>query len=102
MKIPCLVKQYTHLSLQVHQVMPHLDELLDGVIVDLLLAGRRVVHIVVGEGLVGADPGLGLARGLEGADLAGVDDFPRQLGPYPHSHPHAAAPVIVHCGPPDI
>ena len=45
------------------------DEVLDSFLVDLLLKGIRLVDVVVGEGLVGAQPHLRLVRSLGDADL---------------------------------
>ena len=70
-----------------------LDESVDGVGVDVLLHALHLVHVVVGERLVGAEPALRLAGRLRHADLAGVDDLAGQLRPEPHGHADAAPSI---------
>ena len=45
------------------------DQVFDRFLVDLFLQGVRLVDVVVGEGLVGAQPHLGVVRGLGDAYL---------------------------------
>ena len=66
------------------------------VVVHLILLTGRVVDIVVREGFIGPDPGLGLSRGLEGADLASVNDLSGQLGADPHCHTDRASRLLLH------
>ena len=75
-----------------------LDESVHGVRVDVLLHAVHLVHVVVGEGLVGAEPALRLARRLRHADLAGVDDLPGQLRTQPHGHADAAPSISTTAG----
>ena len=70
-----------------------LDESVDGVRVDVLLHAVHLVHVVVGEGLVRAEPALRLAGRLRHADLAGVDDLAGQLRPQPNRHADAAPSI---------
>lgn len=71
------------------------DEVVHRLLVDVLLRAVALVDVVVGVGLVGAQPGLRLARGLGDADLAGVDDLTRQLRTDPHGHADAGGGAVI-------